>query len=321
MADINLKESKGKTLHVIGPDFFTERNIYESFNKRYEAQLKFKLKNNPDDFKTDELSGNAIIYPSFLYQKIYDTGKIIPIDVNIAKNIDNLMDNFLLLTKKNYSKKSNFFAIPVAYMPYAIFFNISKVNKTTKGKELINARYKIALADDYGSLLTLIKIFNLKQDKKSIEQINKILNQKPTFFNIENPSIGLATILKEKPDVIVAPSYLRGLFEREIGSLESVLPEEGTYTTLYLISIINNNNDDTLGHVFINHMLDPIIHKNLTDIMGLGITNKTSLAFISPVYYNFLKMNYPEYLNGMYILKSEDEYLTANNLFRDFKTK
>jgi spermidine/putrescine-binding protein len=321
MADINLTESKGKTLHIIGPDFFSERNIYESFNKRYEAKLKFKLKNSPEDFKTDELTSNIVIYPSFLYQKIYDSGKIIPIDINKAKNIDNLMDNFLLLTKKNYSKNNSFLAIPVGYMPYAIFFNISRVNKTTKGRELINEKYKIALADDYGSLLTIIKIFNLKPDKNGIEQINKILKQKPIFFNVENPSIGLTTLIKEKPDVIVAPSYLRGFFEREIGSLESILPDEGTYTTLYLISIINDNNDNTLSYVFINHMLDPIIHKNLTDIMGLGITNKTSLTSISAVYYNFLKMNYPEYLNNMYILKTEEEYLLAKNLFQDFKKR
>ncbi len=320
MADFNPKETKGKFLRIISPDFFTERNIYESFNKRYEAKLKFTLKNNPESFNTNELTEDVIIYPSLLYPKLINAGKIQSLDINKTKNMENLMDNFIVLTKKNFSKEGKIYAIPVAYLPYAIFFNLSKVNKSTKGKELIKADYKIALADDLGSMLTLLKIFNLNLDKDGIDKITKTIKQKPIFFNIDNPTIGLATLKKEKPDVVVAPSYLRGFFEREVGTLESILPDEGTYATIYLVSLLNSNNTD-LGYIFINHLLDPLIHKNLTDIMGLGITNKNSLPSISAVNYNFLKMNYPEYLNNLFVLKSEEEYLQAINLFKDFKNK
>lgn len=319
MADVNLKEIKGKQIKIISPDFFAERNIYESFNKRYDANLRYTLKDKPESYFQQDISGDVIIYPSLLYKKFLSTGEISPIDENKAKNIENLMDNFFETVKKDYTNNGKIYAIPIAYSPYAIYFNISKVNKSTKGKELIKPEHKIALADDIGSMLTLCKIFNIKPDKKGVEELKKVVNQKPVFFNIENPSIGLATLTKEKPDVLIAPSYLRGFFEREAGTFETVLPDEGTFATLYLISNLSKGNSE-LSQLFINHILDPTIHKNLTDIMGLGITNKTSLPSISAVYYNFLKMNYPDYLKNLYLLKSEEEYNQAVSLFKDFKS-
>ncbi len=317
MSQISTKETKGKTLKIFSPDFFTERNIYESFKKRYDVNLKFTIKNTPKDFREIKNVADVVIYPSFLY-KNFSKESIIPLDNNKIKNVENLMDNFMNFTKKNYTEKGSIYAIPVAYSPYAIYFNSSKVSKSIKGKDLINKSYKIAIADSYGSLLTLCKIFNKKPDTNGIEEIRKILNQKPVIFNIENPAIGMSTLQKEKPDVIIAPSYLKGFFEREAGSLEAVLPEEGTYADLYLISIVENG-DYELSYIFINHIFDPLIHKNLTDIMGLGITNKTSLSYISAVNYNFLKMNYPDYLDKLYLLSSEEEYYKTEQLFKDFK--
>lgn len=317
MAQISTKETKGKTLKIFSPDFFTERNIYESFKKRYDANLKYTIKDKPDDFREIKNIVDVIIYPSYLYKNlISDT--IIPLENNKIKNIENLMDNYITFMKRNYSQNGNIYAIPVAYSPYAIYFNPSKVSKSTKGKELINKNYKIALADNMGSFLTLCKIFGKNPDTKGLDMIKKILSQKPVFFNIENPALGMATLQKEKPDVIVAPSYLKGFFEREAGSFEAVLPDEGTYADLYLISMAKGS-DNELGYIFINHLLDPLIHKNLTDIMGLGITNKTSLASISAVNYNFLKMNFPEYLNKFYLLSSEEEYNKTEQIFKSFK--
>lgn len=317
MAQISNKETKGKTLKILSPDFFTERNIYESFAKRYDVNLKYTLKEKPEDFKNFINSADVVIYPSFLYKDFLD-GKIQPLEAEKVKNIENLMENYQNLTKKNYSLENKIFAIPIAYSPYALYFNPSKVSKSTKGKDLINKNYKIALADNMGSLLTLCKIFNKKPDSKSVEEIKKILFQKPIFFNIDNPAIGMETLQKEKPDVVVAPSYLKGFFEREAGSLEAILPDEGTFTTLYLVSNVAGG-DNQLGYIFINHLLDPLIHKNLTDIMGLGITNKTSLSSISAVNYNFLKMNYPEYLSKFYLINSVEEYNKIEQLYYEFK--
>ncbi|MCX7771078.1 MAG: ABC transporter substrate-binding protein [Proteobacteria bacterium] len=317
MAQISTKETKGKTLKIVSPDFFTERNIYESFAKRYEANLKYTLRDRPEGFRDIQNIADVVIYPSYIYKSFID-GKIAPLENEKIKNIENLMENYLEITRKSYSVNGKIYAIPVAYSPYAIYFNPSKVVKSTKGRELINKNYKIALADDIGSMLTLFKIFDKKPEDKGLNELIKILSQKPTFFNIDNPAVGMATLQKEKPDVIIAPSYLKGFFEREVGSLEAILPDEGTFSTLYLISNVKGG-DNELGYIFINHILDPLIQKNLTDIMGLGITNKTSLTSISAVNYNFLKMNYPEYLSKLYILNSEDEYQKAVQTFTKFK--
>lgn len=317
MSQFVTKDIKGKTLKILSPDFFTERNIYESFAKRYDANLKYTLKEKPEEIKDAINTADVVIYPSFLFKNMYD-GKILPLEQDKIKNVENLMDLYANLTNKNYSFDGKTYAIPIAYSPYAIYFNPSKVVKSTKGKDIINKNYKIALADNLGSFVTLCKIFDKKPDKKGQEEIKKIISQKLIFFNIDNPAIGMATLQKEKPDVIVAPSYLKGFFEREAGSFEAVLPDEGTFATLYLVSNVSGG-DSQLGYIFINHLLDPLIHKNLTDVMGLGITNKTSLSSISAVNYNFLKMNYPEYFSKFYLISTEEEYKNIEKAYQEFK--
>jgi predicted solute-binding protein len=93
MAQISTKETKGKTLKVVSPDFFTERNLYESFSKRYDANLRYTLKEKPEDFKNLQDMADVVIYPSLLYKSMID-GKILALEDDKIKNIDNLMDHF-----------------------------------------------------------------------------------------------------------------------------------------------------------------------------------------------------------------------------------
>lgn len=319
MAKVNVKQFKNKLISITAPDIFAEKNIMDVFKNRYGATLKFKFKNANDEYLTLDNDTDAIIYPSFVYQKLYSAGKLMPIDVSKVQNLNTLMEDTQLEIKQKYSK-TDAFAVPIAYVPYAMFFYKDKLKQTTSGKEIISMASSIALSDDIGSILTMFKIFNLPLKEKSVIELKKIFKSKTiVFYNADDP-ITMEKILQDaKPQLIIGPSFNSNIFERNFSRIDMILPEEGTYANYYLVSFLKNNESE-LMHVSLNHLIEPLIHRNLTEVMGIGITNYNAMKNIKPVLYNSLKMNDSKYLKNMFILEDEEQYNTARELFKAIKS-
>lgn len=318
MARVNVKQFKKDFFTITSSDLFAERNIVEVFYKRYGVQLKFSFKNNFEDYLALKMDSDAVIYPSFVYENLMHSKMLKVIDVQKVPNVKSLMEDSKSEMMRKYNK-SGVYAVPVAYVPYAMFFSKSQLKESTSGKEIIALTPSIALADNIGSLLMLCKIYKLPVQETSIKQLKKILKNKTvTFFNPDEP-ISMSKILTEaKPRLILAPSYNKNILEREFGSFEMILPSEGSYAEKYLVSLLKDDETE-LSHVFLNHLLEPLIHRNLAEVMGIGITNYAAMANITPVLYNGLKMNNPEYLKDMFVINSDKDYANANRVFEKFK--
>lgn len=319
MSSINVNQFKDKLLKVVSPEIFAEKNIFDTFQLRYKASLKYIFQKNEDkylDLINDDLkSANVIIYPSFVYDELKKKGDIFKLDEQKIPNIKNLKENFVNLIKMNYHND----AVPVAYIPYALFFDSQKIKPSTLAKELLQPNFKIAIPSNYGAFLALCKMLKLDVSEKSVKTIKDYFSKGGIFFYDENDLEKALEIFQNiKPQIILAPVYLKAFFERRIGTIEMVLPDEGTFATLYLISIINSNENE-LANIYINHLTDPLIHKNLSDVFNIPITNKVSLKTMAPVLYNSLKMNDDNYFSKLYILKSSKEYKNINTFYEAFK--
>lgn len=323
MAKIESRRFQGKVLKVTSPDLFAERNIIEVFSKRYNGNIKFNFLNNTSAYidLADIGDSSIIIYPSFAFKNLLDKKIIAPIEIDKVPNVKSLMD----IAKKDISEKytdKSVLAIPLAYVPYAMFFSVSQLKQSLSGKEIIALTPSIALADNVGSLLMLFKIYNLSPEEESIKKIEKELKGKKLYFYNPDDSVGMSNSLSEvKPKLIIGPSYNVNILTRDFGSFDMILPEEGTYADYYLMSLTNKGEDKEISHIFLNHYVEPLIHRNLVEIMGLGITNYTAMKNIKPALYNSLRMNDEKYLSAMEILKDSSELKKAELLFELFKKR
>ncbi len=320
VAEVNVSQFKDKLLKIKAPDIFAEKNVIDTFKNRYKANLKFIFsKNDAEFFSKPTEDANLVIFPSFAYSSIIKNNSVYHPDNAKIPNLDKLMDTHISEIQKSFSSKTGFLALPVAYIPYAIYFDSQKIKPSVNGKEYFNKGYKIALSDDLGSMLAVARFLNLPFNNKLAESLKYYLKKdKTVFFNIDNLEEAINILNQSKPDIILAPTYLKAFFERRVGTLEMLLPEEGTYATYYLISIISDM-DFNLSNVFLNHILDPLIQKNYSDTFNIPITNKVSLNTMAPVLYNSLKMNDPAYFSKMLILKDEKEYDLADSQFKKLK--
>lgn len=320
IADVNVNQFKDRVVRIKSTDIFAEKNVIDTFKKRYKADIQFSFENRDEKFLSTNLSDSDIaIYPSFAYESIKKRTNLFSIEQSKVPNMDKLMEYHLDYSKNLYSDKNSIYAIPIAYIPYAIFFNIEKVKPSTVGKDFFSKNLKIAISDDYGAFLALSKFMGISFNSSMVKAMHNIFNKKNTvFFNLDNLEESLSVLMDSKPDVIVAPSYLKSFFERRVGSLEMLLPDEGTFATLYIASVVNEKEKE-LYYIFLNHLIDPLIQKNYTDTFTLPITNKASLNTMSAVLYNSLKLNDPEYFKRIMILKNENEYKTAVSLYKSFK--
>lgn len=320
VASVNVSQFSGKSLNVITPDLFAEKNMLETFRNRYKGELKFVVeKNDGNFFNMKPGDAQAVIYPSYAYGAVGKNMNPQPIDEAKVPNLAKLMDIHLQGMKDNYSRKGAPLAFPLAYVPYAIFFNSDKIKPTTAGKEYFNKNLKVALSDDSGAFLALLKFSGLQLNSASVATLKKTFTKENClFYDFDKIEEAVTKLIAEKPAVIVAPVYLKSLFERRIGSIEMILPDEGSYATLYLVSALGESEKE-LTWVFMNHLTDPLIQKNYADIFTIPVTSKVALNTMSPVLYNALKMNDPEYFKKIMTLKDEKEYETAVKLFKSFR--
>jgi hypothetical protein len=320
VADINVRQFKDKTLKVISSDIFAEKNAIQTFKLRYKADLKYVFENKDERyFNLDAGDAQVVIYPSFAFDSINKKFKLLAADKKLVPNLSKLMDNHTAVMKELYSRQEANYAVPMAYIPYAIFFNVDKIKPTTTGKEYFNKNLKVALADDYGCFLALTKFMGLPLDSGSVAVMRKTFNKENTvFYNLDKLEEAFTILNDAKPSVIVAPVYLKSFFERRAGSLEMILPDEGSYAPYYLVSIIGQTENE-LSNVFLNHVIDPLILKNYSDIFTIPITNQVSLNTMSAVLYNSLKMNDQDYFKKIMILKNQKEYETAVKLYKSFR--
>lgn len=318
MAKVNVKKFKTDIFTITSPDLFAERNIMDTFGKRYGVTLKFKFKNNSDDYLNLKSDSDALIYPAFAFDNLWQANILKPIDTERVPNLKTLMEDTKHAIKEKYTK-DKVYAIPIVYVPYAMFFSKTQLKESTSGREIISLTPSIAIADNYGTLLTLFKIFKLPVNDNSVSVLKKVLKGKAiTYFNADDPIAMTKSLNDAKPKLIIAPSYNKNILERDFGSFEMILPSEGTYADYYLVSLLKTD-DLELSHVFINHLIEPLIHRNLAEVMGMGITNHAAMADITPVLYNGLKMNDPKYLSDMISLKSEKELMQVKKMFEKMK--
>lgn len=318
MSKTLVKKFKKDVLYITAPDLFAERNIIEIFNKRYGVSIKFSFQNDLSKFLSLKSEADAIIYPTFAYNSIYSANLLKPISIEKLSNYKTLMEMAKKEVKEQYTK-DKIYAIPIAYVPYALFFSKTQLKESLSGKEIIDLTPSIAMADNLGSFLFLCKVFNLPLKESSLSFIKKKLEgKKVNYFNADNPAEMVKELNETKPKLIVAPSYCKNILEREFGDFEMILPKEGTYAEYYLVSLLKVEDDD-LSHVLINHLIEPLIQRNLTEVMGLGITNYSAMANITPVLYNSLKMNDEKYLSDMFILRKEADFFAAKELFEKMK--
>jgi len=84
------------------------------------------------------------------------------------------MDDTRTEITKKYSKDS-VYAIPVAYVLYAMFFSKAQLKESTSRKEIISLTSSIALANNIGTIITLLKIYKLQLVKKGFKKQNYII--------------------------------------------------------------------------------------------------------------------------------------------------
>lgn len=319
MANINVNQFKDKTIKITSPDIFAEKNVIDTFKGRYKASIKFNLVKDDIDFssiKTDDL--DLIIYPSFFSEYVKKTA--LALDDKKIPNLDKLMDIHSNIMKGKYIKNGSLFAIPVAYIPYAIFFDPEKIKPSTSAKDYLTKNRKIAIPDNYESLLALSKFLSINFDTDLLKSLfTKINKEDIIIYNISDLESVLKLFEQKKPEVIIAPVYLKGFFERRGGTIEMIIPDEGTYATYYLISLVNEREKE-LSFVFINHILDPLIQKNYTTSFTIPITNKVSLNTIPAVLYNSLRMNDFDFFKKIYLIKDESELKKVIKIYQDFKS-
>ncbi|MCX7641123.1 MAG: ABC transporter substrate-binding protein [Elusimicrobiales bacterium] len=321
IADVNVNQFKGKTINVISPDIFAEKNIIDTFSNRYKGTVKFNLVKNDKDFiSANYKDSDIIIFPSYFYENFISNKILLKIDVSKVPNLDKLMDNHTNLMKEKYTDNGSILAIPTAYIPYGIFFDPQKIKPSTSAKDYFIPNRKIAIPDSYESLIALSRFLNLPFNKNFVKSLSdKVKKENLIIYSLDDLESSLKLFQEKRPDLIIAPVYLKGFFERRGGTIEMILPDEGTYATFYLTSFINERERE-LSFVFLNHLLDPLIHKNYTNSFSIPITNKVSLNTLPALLYNSLKMNDPTYFEKIYLLKNEEDYKKALDIYKDFKS-
>ncbi len=319
IATLDIKEIKGKTLNIMTSSLFSERNLIETFGSRFKSNIKYTIEEKNEKYfniKNDEI--HALIYPSFTYRQ-EGTGKgYQAMDESKLPNLLNIDDNHVEYMRKLYTISGKLYAAPVAYVPYAIFFDKEKIKPSTTGKSYFTGNIKVALSGDYGSFLALVKILGLKPDMASVASIQKTLGKgNVILFDPDKLDAAADLIKKEKSLIVIAPIYLKSYMETRVELNEVILPDEGTYATLYLVSIVGDGELE-LSHIFVNHVIDPSIQKTLCDILGYPVINKLALKSMEPLQYNTLKMNTPEYFKNLLVLKNRKEFDNAVNLYNAF---
>ncbi len=321
MADINVNQFKGKTIKVTAPDIFAEKNIIDTFSGRYKSAVKFNLLKSDQDFLSANYEDtDVVIYPSFYFDTLKKNKILINIDTTNVPNLDKLMDNQINIMREKYFDNNSPLAIPIAYIPYAIFFDPEKIKSSTSAKDYFTSNRKIAIPDNYESIIALSKFLSININPNLTKSLfEKIKKENFIIYNIDELDSALKLFQERRPDIIVAPVYLKGFFERRGGTIEMIIPDEGTFASLYLISLVKER-EKTLSLVFFNHLLDPLIHKNYTTSFSIPITNKVSLSSIPAVLYNNLKMNDFDFFKKLHLINNEDELKKVQKIFNEFKS-
>lgn len=313
----------GRTLRVLSPDLFAEKNIFETFRGRYKAQLAFTFRNDADASLPPEDAAHAVlIYPSFAFAEVQRAARLAPIDPAQALNLANLADSYRARASERYGCGGMPCAVPVAWVPWALFADAARVNPTASGKPYFTGTrgWKIAVADRWGSSLALARIFGLAPVPGSAAALAALLPAADLrWFDPDDPADVSRVLRDEEPPVVLGPSYLKSLISREGGKHEMFLPEEGTYATLYLLSATEGPDLD-LAVVFLNHLTDPTIHKNLATVMTVAIPNRLSQTTLEPVLASALRLTDPSYEGRLLVLEDAAGYAEAQALHRELRS-
>lgn len=302
---------QGRVLQVAAPDLFAEKNIYDTFAGRYGASLKIRFVNSPAAIlDVPAMTEPVVVVPSFAFAAVRAASKLTAVQAVEAPNLANLLDSYREMALGKYGCGGGTCGVPVAWVPWALFVDRERVNPTTSGRPYFTDTrgWKIGLADDPGSALALARILGVADDAAALAAL--LPRKDLRWFDADDPADVERLMGQEKPAVILGPSHLKGLIAREGSKHEMFLPDEGTYATLYLLSVAEGPDRD-LGIVFLNHLTDPTIHKNLATVMTAAIPNRLALATVQPVLTSALRLNDAAYAEKLLVLEDAAAYRRA----------
>ena len=318
--------SGNESLKIVGWDVYADpenagKTIgFKSFEKEYGVKIEFTPLSNLDDII--EAAESEVDYDLFI---ISNEGISILHDMGLVKalNLKNLPQYESLHHNLKYTKWGQFdskvYAVPWAWGPTGLMFDIDQVVMTDSWESLWDKKYKgqVAMWDDVSMIWTTALVLGYKNvyslTKTQLQAVKKKLFEFNSLNAYYYKGGGDEIALVQKGKILVYNSWYDPSARLKImgKNFKMIIPKEGAVGMFdsYLLSA--NSKKEELAHQYINHQITPDIQKSMLRITGLAPSNIETLALLKPEEIRALHLDDPEYFNQMILW----DHMPRKNLY------
>ncbi len=292
-----------------------------NFNANEEAYAKIKA--------SDTGTFDLIMADSYWFQKYYEEGFVVPIDVTQLESYKTLHEEFkdIEIWRAPNWEDGYYLAYPSYWAPYPIVYNVDKVDpapdswgifweERVKGKVTFMDRPVEPLVM-CGYYLGFDDPFNMTQEELD-QVLEKMIELKPSVVNLWEGMGDAATMLINE-EAWVSMSFNTGLAGKVITdsngavTCEAVMPKEGTWGWVDGTGLAKDAPHPEAALKFIDFFFGPEKMAERTKIIPASLTNAKAVEIVrdemgNEDFIKYSKSDHPELLEGM------DQYKNPGDL-------
>lgn len=282
-----------KKLNIYNWSGIIASDTIANFEKKYNVKITYdNYSSNEELFAKLQAGaiGYDIIFPSdYMVDIMIKNNLIQKINKNKITNLKNISNKF----KKLYFDSKNEYSIPYQYTTAALGINTNKVKNFKESWDLLfDSRYKgrISMLDDmrYGIAPALIKL-GYSVNTLNIQELQKakeLMFKQKTLVKAYSSDTYIDFL--KSGDVWISYGYSPDIFQiaKEKKEIVYIIPKEGTTVAIESMCIPKNAPNKETAELFINYILEPQVHADITNFTWAGNPNGAAYSFIDKNIFN-----------------------------------
>ncbi len=289
----NKSKSDDNKLNVYNWDGIVAPNTIKYFEKEHNIRVIYDLYASNEELLAKLQAGAKgydLIFPSdYMIDIMIKQNMLEKIDFNNIPNYKNISSNF----KNLPFDPENEYSVPFEYSAVGIAVDTSKVKEFTKSWELLfDDRYKgkISMLDDirYGMVPALIKLgYSINTtDNNELEKAKELMLKQKNIVRAYS-SETYRDLLKSG-EVWIAQGFTGDVYQvmRENPNIVYFIPFEGSALAIESMCIPKDAPHKYTAEFFINYILQPKIHSEITNYSLYASPNEVAQKYIDTIILN-----------------------------------
>ena len=270
------------------PDYLGKSAIY-LFQKETGAEVEYNTySSNEELLATIQSPGNAadVIFPSdYMVRRMVDLKLLSPLDHSRVPNVANVEERF----RSTPYDPENKYCVPYTWGTTGLGVNVYRIKEPiTSWKALWDPKYKskISILDDpRAGMIPALKLLGFSintTDPAELMKAVELMRQQKTVTGAYTSDTYDQLLLNG--DVWIAQGYSGDIVKisKREHHIVYVLPEEGSDIWVDNICIPKRGKNRALAHKFIDYILRPEVHSQVSNELGFAIPNTEALKLVKP---------------------------------------